>query len=371
MKLILKILKGIVIVIVTIILIITLLNIVPFTISKVSGNNIFRQHNKQPLVIPHGGAKDLAPENTIYAYDMLVNQFNADVLEIDVALTKDNILIAHHDLELEFSENSPFNDALIQDLTYQQILDEYKNDDYYLARQFQYPHDIEDGSRPFENEQDENILETMVPAHLEKDIFAKVGDSVYYILEIKDSPSSINYIEGSDRFELAAQTLIDLIYKYDLEDHVVLASFSDEVTAYFDQHAPGILMGAANDEVTNFTIISAFYLDFFWPVKSEVLILPNQTSMSPITGGTADLLDKLPNFITKNIGIKDEETGGYKPYLTHQQIVDDAHRKNMAVIYWTINDPDEMRHLIELGADGIITDRPDLLNAILTESDGD
>lgn len=39
----------------------------------------------------------------------------------------------------------------------------------------------------------------------------------------------------------------------------------------------------------------------------------------------------------------------------------------MACFYWTINDPDEMRELIKLGADGIITDRPDLLKEIIDE----
>ncbi len=35
--------------------------------------------------------------------------------------------------------------------------------------------------------------------------------------------------------------------------------------------------------------------------------------------------------------------------------------------YWTINDEEEMRALIELGADGIITDRPDLLFEVLED----
>jgi len=43
------------------------------------------------------------------------------------------------------------------------------------------------------------------------------------------------------------------------------------------------------------------------------------------------------------------------------------HRHNMAVHYWTINDPNQMRTLIELGADGIITDYPDVLQNIIKE----
>ena len=38
-----------------------------------------------------------------------------------------------------------------------------------------------------------------------------------------------------------------------------------------------------------------------------------------------------------------------------------AHEADLLVIPWTVNDRDEMQSLIELGVDGIITDRPDLL----------
>lgn len=367
MKILKKIIKTLFILLLIITITLTILNFVPFTFSSVKGNNPFRTHDDYPLIIPHGGAKDLAPENTIYAYEMLVNEFEADVLEIDLALTKDNVLIAHHDLDLEFSDSSSLNGQLIKDYTYQEIIDEYQNDDYYLARQFKYPSDYKQGIAPFVDENDPSILENLVPADLEKDIFQQVGDSVLYILEIKDSPSCKNYEKDSLQYQVAAQTLIDLVYDYNLENNVVLASFSDDVTSYFNEHAPEILIGAANDEVTNFTILSAFHVDFFWNVQSEVLILPNMTSMSPITGSTANLLDKMPSFIRDNIGIKTENGDGYHPHLTHQQLVNDAHRKNMAVIYWTINDPAEMKHLVEIGADGIITDRPDLLQEIILE----
>ena len=365
MKIILKIVKWLLLIILAAIIIIAILNALPFTLGKVTKDNVFRTEDGLPLVIPHGGAKDLAPENTRYAFDMLVNEMEADVLEIDLALTKDNLLIAHHNLNLEFSTQSAMNDSLIKDHTYQEIIEEYQRDDYYLARNFTYPDDYRDGISPFANEQDESILETLVPANLESDIFQQYGDTVLYILEIKDSPSSINYEAGSDRFELAAQTLIDLINKYELEDKVVLASFSDEVTSYFKEHAPDMLIGAAYDEVTNFAIVSAFHIDFFWQAQSEVLILPNKTSMDPITGSTAELMDKIPSFFRDSIGEK--EGDAYLPNLAHKQLVNDAHRKNMAAIYWTINDPEEMRHLIEIGVDGIITDRPDLLNEVISE----
>ena len=47
--------------------------------------------------------------------------------------------------------------------------------------------------------------------------------------------------------------------------------------------------------------------------------------------------------------------------------VDRAHRAGMAVHVWTIDDPAEMRRLIALGVDGIMTDRPAVLKQVLTE----
>ena len=52
--------------------------------------------------------------------------------------------------------------------------------------------------------------------------------------------------------------------------------------------------------------------------------------------------------------------------VVHGQ-VDTAHKHNLAVHYWTINDKDEMRMLIGIGADGIMTDFPHRLAEVYAE----
>jgi len=44
-----------------------------------------------------------------------------------------------------------------------------------------------------------------------------------------------------------------------------------------------------------------------------------------------------------------------------------AHGRGLPVHVWTIDDPAEMRRLLDLGVDGVMTDRPDVLKQVLTE----
>lgn len=44
-----------------------------------------------------------------------------------------------------------------------------------------------------------------------------------------------------------------------------------------------------------------------------------------------------------------------------------AHRLELPVHVWTIDDPAEMRHLLDIGVDGLVTDRPDVLRDVLCE----
>jgi glycerophosphoryl diester phosphodiesterase len=52
------------------------------------------------------------------------------------------------------------------------------------------------------------------------------------------------------------------------------------------------------------------------------------------------------------------------------RFVAEAHRRNLPVHVWTVDEPDEMRRLLALGVDGIQTDRPDRLARVLHEEVG-
>ena len=56
----------------------------------------------------------------------------------------------------------------------------------------------------------------------------------------------------------------------------------------------------------------------------------------------------------------------YRPYVT-EDMVKSAHQAGMKVVPWTVDDPATMASLIDAGVDGLITDYPDRLRAVLAE----
>ena len=70
----------------------------------------------------HRGARAMMPENSLPAFEYAIG-LGVDVLELDVAVTKDDVLVVSHDPEMNSSycvgpEGSP---RLIREMTYAQV----------------------------------------------------------------------------------------------------------------------------------------------------------------------------------------------------------------------------------------------------------
>jgi glycerophosphoryl diester phosphodiesterase len=59
------------------------------------------------------------------------------------------------------------------------------------------------------------------------------------------------------------------------------------------------------------------------------------------------------------------QTLGPRHDLVTRGLVESAHALGARVVPWTVNDPREMAALVELGVDGLVTDRPALAQAVL------
>lgn len=53
--------------------------------------------------------------------------------------------------------------------------------------------------------------------------------------------------------------------------------------------------------------------------------------------------------------------------ITDAKLVTEAHALGLQVHVWTVDDADEMRRLLDMGVDGIMTDHPSVLKAVLEE----
>ena len=55
--------------------------------------------------------------------------------------------------------------------------------------------------------------------------------------------------------------------------------------------------------------------------------------------------------------------------VVDRRFVDHAHERGLQVHVWTIDEPNDMHRLLDLGVDGLMTDRPSTLRSVLVERD--
>ena len=83
------------------------------------------------------------------------------------------------------------------------------------------------------------------------------------------------------------------------------------------------------------------------------------TSLGPVE--TTRLTAGAP--IPKGFTLRKFLTAGKLPLVT-ERFVSRTHRRDQVHV-WTIDDADEMNRLLDLGVDGLMTDKPEVLKAVL------
>lgn len=288
-----------------------------------------------PMIAAHRGGGDNNPENTMLAFREAVNTIGVDIIESDLYLTKDGYLVYNHDSYIDETCNINGNISLdevealceqeenrhyIQDMTLAQL--EQYNFGYYF--------EDENGERIY---QDVTDLETagLQIATVDK-LFAEFYESrpdLLFIVEIKNS--------GELGYE-ACRILSETLNQYpEYRDQIVVGTFHDEIEQELKEKYADLLRGAPTGTARQFVLTQFLGVNLF--DNSDFACLQIPTSY--------------------DVGIEID--------LDKKTLIQRAHRRNIAVQYWTINDADEMRELIELGCDCIMTDNPVLLKSVLEE----
>lgn len=115
---------------------------------------------------------------------------------------------------------------------------------------------------------------------------------------------------------------------------VIVASFSDAALNEFRALCPEVTTSMTERELRPLVLLSKVGLAGLAP-------LPGRVAQVPVRAGGIEIVT--PGFVRA------------------------MHARGVAVQVWTVNEESEMRRLIALGVDGLITDRPDVLREIQGE----
>lgn len=248
----------------------------------------------------HRGARAVLPENTLPAFEYAIKA-GVNVLELDMAVTKDNVVVVSHDPTLSAPVcTGPRDHVPIHELT--------------LAQVHQY--DCGAKQNPlFPNQKP--VPGTRMPTLDEVFAIAQVHP-VEFNIETKISPDKPNLAPSPEEF---ANLVLAVVRKYKLEDRVILQSFDYRTLHAMKKLAPEI--------------------------RRSALFSAGQDPFPDIAKrAEAGIVSPHYSLVTK-------------------EKVDAAHHAGLQVIPWTPNTPEDWQKMLNAGADAIITDDPARLIAFL------
>ena len=251
-------------------------------------------------VIAHGNGRALLPGNTLEA---AVNALSvgADILELDIHLTADNILVVRHDETIDSTTNGS---GRIAEMTLAELL---------LFdvgfHKYDYPDKI-----------------------AKKGIRIPTLESFFVAL-----PANKFLIELKPEDNKAGGYLCQLVKDYGLLKQVVVGSFHASVLRDFRQRCPEIPTSLGEAEVMWMVVLSWIGLGHLYDPPGYSVQLPLEQD-----------------------GIR----------VVSNSLLETARELNLKLDVWTVNNVQEMADLISFGVDGIITDRPDLLDGVVEKVAG-
>jgi glycerophosphoryl diester phosphodiesterase len=269
---------------------------------------------RRVVAYAHQGGSFEGPSSTVHAIRAAV-AVGATAVELDVHATKDRVLVVCHDETVDRTTNAV---GAIASLTWAEI-QAMDNSYWWIPGEAVSPgHEPEEypyrGRAPTDRQFAIATLEEVVRA-------------------VPGVPLNLDIKRTAPEVEPYEELLANELRRLDVARHVIVASFSDAAITAFRAVAPEVLTSAATDETAS----------FFFAVHGDGVVpeLPVCAFQVPATFGDITVVD--------------------------EQFVTAAHGAGIAVHVWTINEMDEMKRLLDLGVDGIITDTPTPLVALLRD----
>jgi glycerophosphoryl diester phosphodiesterase len=260
-----------------------------------------------------GGAKE-GPSSTLLALQQAVAA-GADALELDVHATADHQLVVCHDATVDRTTDGS---GAIADLTGAD-LEKLDNAYWWVPGQVVAPgrDDIDYVYRG------RAMFETSLRVATLREVLEQFG-GVFLNLDIKQTAPVVAPYEP---------LLAELLREFHRSDDVIVASFHDRATDAFAAAAPEIHTSYG----------SAATLEFWQAVQDGTPPPPSRHVALQVPASVEDVT------------------------VVDERFVAVAHDHGVAVHVWTIDEAEEMERLVDLGVDGIMTDRPSVLDRVLRE----
>lgn len=296
----------------------------------------------------HRGGRDVRPENTLYSYAYAI-ELGATSIECDMQLTKDGQIVMSHNPILNSDITRDENGNYIENNKYDirlMTVDELKKFDvgvmdpncgeyYDLHGKTQFTYDAKIPTL-------EELMQ-LIQSYGDKNIVLNIETKSY------PDPASAGYKNNADPKKFV-EVFNNIVKKYNMEDRVVLQSFDWQTLIEMKKLNPNISTSALWQEQPS------------WGRDSESL-RRYEKKKSPWLGGL-DIKDYQGNPVKAAHAIGADIISPYYTEISKQD-VDEAHSLGMKVVPWTVNNEKDMNMLLDMGVDGIISDKPWLLKQVL------
>jgi len=243
-----------------------------------------------PVIIGHRGYRARYPENTMASFSAAMAA-GADMIELDVTLSRDRQVVVIHDdtLNRTTSGSGPANLATLQEL--KQL----------------------DAGAWFDPRFAGESMPTL------EDVLILAGGKILINVEIKSSAWESGF--PGDAIE---RQVVDRIIRHDLINSTLVSSFH-----------PGFLENIGK-----------------LPVHPEIAFITDR----PAPADTLEICKKLGVF-------------SWHPHFRslEQRHIEKAHAEGILVFPYTVNSVDDMRMLLRMGVDGVITDDPGAASCIAAD----